>query len=1051
MMRRFLVFLLTLSLHLTMTLPSFAQDGVGRVQDRSGQDRSGAERRNRQTMPEREPNTDDPDLPGFYLPRIDKNEYLRRRGAMIKVLRGLNDVDGLKIRNPRARAIEEMEFQFKQRANQTGDEQLLVNSAAALAGTWTEIGPAPIPNGQTTTVSTPVSGRTKAISIHPTNPDVVYVGTAQGGLYRSLNGGGSWTQLMDSAQSLAIGAVAISPSNPTTVWVGTGEASFSCDAFFGVGLYRIDNAESATPTLSGPFNFDASSNDVFSNRAISKILVHPTDPNTVFVTTASGIGGIGCDAPVTAPLRGVYRSTNAQGVSPTFTRLAIGGVPDISHTDMVFDPSNPNIMLVAVRGLSTENGGIYRTVDALSANPTFTRTLALGTSTVRIRATFGIARIGSVTTVYLATGEAGTGTCSFLGQSGQLRRSTDGGVSWSGTLGGGTNGFCGGQCSYDIAVAVNPTNTNQVLLGGSANSTCSSVLKRSTNGTSFSASNVGLHADTHAIVYAPSNPSVVYTGSDGGIWRSDDGGANWTSLNKAGYNATQFQSIAVHPIDPFFTIGGTQDNGTQWLRPDGSWIRADFGDGGFALIDQTATDTTNVTMYHTYYNAVGTLIGFGRVTNTANAQDNGWSFLGCGSGTANGISCSDSAVQFYAPMTLGPGNPNTLYFGTDRLYRSINRGTNMTVVSQQFTSGVATSALGVSPQNDNVRIVGLENGKVYRTMTGATSLTDVTGPIPAKYVARSVIDPNNQNTAYVTLAGFGLAAGQHVWKTTNINAATPTWAAAGSGIPDVPVNAFVVDPSDSNNLFAGTDIGVYNSSDGGATWTPYGTGLPVVAVFDMAIQNPSRTLRIATHGRGMWEISIGTPPPPTPPADPSGLTATAVSSSQINLSWTDNSNNESGFKIERCQGAGCTNFGEITQVGAGVTTFNNTGLTASTTYVYRVRAFNAGGDSGYSNTASATTPAAASIPNAPSNLRTTLIRNRRIDLAWNDNSNNETRFELERKTGSGSYSNIANPAANATTYSNTGLARRTTYTYRIRACNASGCSAYSNEVTATTN
>ena len=179
------------------------------------------------------------------------------------------------------------------------------------------------------------------------------------------------------------------------------------------------------------------------------------------------------------------------------------------------------------------------------------------------------------------------------------------------------------------------------------------------------------------------------------------------SINTAGFQATQFQSIAVHPTDRNFSIGGTQDNGTNFFQPDGTWTRADFGDGGFALIDQSAADTTNVTMYHTYFNQTNNLIGFGRVTTTANAQDNGWGFLGCNGTVANnGFRCADT-VLFYAPMTLGPGTPNTLYFGTDRLYRSINRGTTMTLVSQgPFQAGVAVSAIGVSPQNDNVRIVG---------------------------------------------------------------------------------------------------------------------------------------------------------------------------------------------------------------------------------------------------------------------------------------------------------------------------------------------------------
>jgi predicted phage tail protein len=192
--------------------------------------------------------------------------------------------------------------------------------------------------------------------------------------------------------------------------------------------------------------------------------------------------------------------------------------------------------------------------------------------------------------------------------------------------------------------------------------------------------------------------------------------------------------------------------------------------------------------------------------------------------------------------------------------------------------------------------------------------------------------------------------------------------------------------------------------------------------------------------------------PPPPPAAPSGLGATAVSSSQINLSWTDNANNETGFKIERCQNAGCSNFAQIATVGANVTTYSNTGLTPSTSYSYRVRATNASGDSAYSNTASATTQATATVPAAPSNLTATAVSTSQINLSWTDNSNNETNFNIERCQGNNcsNFVQIATTGANVVTFNNTGLARNTRYRYRVRASNAVGNSAYSNIAAART-
>src|SRR5207253_403146 len=201
------------------------------------------------------------------------------------------------------------------------------------------------------------------------------------------------------------------------------------------------------------------------------------------------------------------------------------------------------------------------------------------------------------------------------------------------------------------------------------------------------------------------------------------------------------------------------------------WHRVDFGDGGYALIDQNATNTENVTMYHTYFNITGVLIGFGRVLKTSCATEGQWSFKG---------NSSD-------PADVDP--------------------------SVTHCDGTTDSL----------------NGKVFATITGgatAANMTDVTfvgtptTGMPAKYIARTVIDPNNANTAYVVFNGNAIA-GRHVWKTTNLNntgTGTVAWTVIdGTGIPDVSVNAFVVDRADSTHLYAGTDRGVFLSTDGGTT------------------------------------------------------------------------------------------------------------------------------------------------------------------------------------------------------------------------------------------
>jgi hypothetical protein len=340
-------------------------------------------------------------------------------------------------------------------------------------------------------------------------------------------------------------------------------------------------------------------------------------------------------------------------------------------------------------------------------------------------------------------------------------------------------------------------------------------------------------------------------------------------------------------------------------------------------------------MYHTYFNQAGSLVGYGRQTNGVLATEGTWTFLG---NNANGIALADP-VLFYAPLEQGPGTPNTVYYGTNRLYRSANTGTNHTVVSQQpIVTGGIISAIGISPQDDNYRIVGTNNGAVLMTQTGAVVLTNVTSgsfPVSAtgtRFVARAIFDPTNTNTAYVTFGGFGMPAGQHVWKTTNLAGGAGTWVAAGSGIPDVPVNALVIDPNNPNDLYAGTDIGVYRSSNGGTSWLPFTTGMPVVAVFDIALQQFNRTLRCATHGRGIFERLLDTATPTL-----ASLIGTEVRDGHVLLSWYSGNSDAGPMSLYRRYVPGAwEKIATLRANGAGHLDYDDANVLSYGTYDYRL-------------------------------------------------------------------------------------------------------------------
>jgi hypothetical protein len=936
------------------------------------------------TVRDEEPSAGDADRrlgrpvpPSARTEEMEKGEYLRLRDEHIARLRGWEPGKPFDP-TARIRAIQQME---KQEAlhNAIGASKLGIIPLAFPS--WVNLGPNPLPNGQTTPVN-PVSGRVTAIDIDPTDPNKVYAGAAQGGVYRSLDGGATWTSIFDSAQTLAIGALTLDAANGR-LYVGTGEANNASDSYSGVGLYRIDNVNT-NPILVGPINpvrnytdqnSGAQSVPAFNGAAIGRILIVPNDPTKLFVAT-NGYGAIGIGSDYayqsnTPPhgITGLYRLDGVTGApaSVTITKIAVsatGGCFDIPCTgsrnidDMVFDPGDTsgNTLIVWQNGNSvTGDGGVWRSIDAMGTTPAFTHTFVTTAGAIKNgRGALAIYKEGAnAAVVYVASGEPASGTSCITGN-GALRLSTDGGVTFGSTKLAGGGGFCGGQCTYNIGFAVNPGPTTAltddiVYLGGidaASTTVCSLLAAKSTNGAAtFVESNGGVHADVHVIKIAPSNPNILYRGDDGGIFKSTNAGVDWTSLNNTTFIATQYQSIAVHPTDQNFSIGGTQDNGTHALLGNLTWNLIDYGDGGFALIDQNALDTTTLTMYHTYYNLPNDQIGFASVDTYAAASSANWPFFGCSTNVAaNGIICTATAVAFYAPMALGPGSPNTVYFGSDRLYRSINKGVNNTVFSQApLVSGVAISDIAISPQDDTYRIVGLANGALFYTVTGSLTLTvlDPTGTgsvVPDKYVARIVFDPFDKHTAYIAVGGYmgdTTSVHSHVWKVTGL-ATTPVLTAINgsgmTGLPDVPVNAFAIDPMKTTRLFAGTDIGVYDSEDGGATWSPFGLGLPRVAVFDMAVQNGKRVVRIATHGRGMWEMGL---PPITQVIvnPPSNVTAVATSASSVNVSWSPAGTSMS-YQVWRSN-----NNGAYAQVPGSPTTSTSfvDSVSPDTTYLYKIK------------------------------------------------------------------------------------------------------------------
>lgn len=804
------------------------------------------------------------------------------------------------------RLVAREEF-FAQRRQNPADRQFDVNQAllaaraaraaqpeallpGPLAGSvWVPIGPAPSTNGQTPqdfAQPSPVSGRLTDIVLDPVN-GAVFAGGAQGGLWKSTDNGASWTPLADGLGSLATGSIAMDPANHDVLYYGTGEGNLSADSYAGVGVFKsTDNGAS----WAGPLGTAE-----FRGRSVSSLVVDRTNSQVVLAGTSSGVCGVGavvCGSGL--PTRGIFKSTDGGSTWAKKTSPA-GMAADVRASILFQDPLVATRWYAAMSNTDTTSGGLWLSTDggetwaSLNGVGGFPA-LALPASGInRYWMTGGAAPAAVQSTLYVGTGNNNASTA----RGGRIYKSTDSGATWAQLTA--ANDYCMGQCFYDLPVYAVPNNPAVVFHGGAGavdtSGTTKSNLRRSTDGGATfadvmrSADNTtAVHSDTHAIVTDPANASIVWTGNDGGIWRSTDSGVNWQNRN-TNLQLTQFTAFDVLLSDPANrSYGGTQDNGTMGWRgtaTDGvAWPHLDFGDGGFAAQDQGNPNN----LVHTYFNQTNNLIGVGCTTGGFAVTQGGY---GTSLASGNGIAIADR-VAFYAPLHLDRGTgaaTQTLYFGTHRIWRapgffttgcgggsvftSLSGATDLLGGTGYFTA-IETKANAAAGSNADVVCGGSSTGRVFCTANanaGAPTWTERDAALsPKLYVSDVVIDPNvawnpgTTGTAWVARSGFyGSVTGNQVRKTTDGGV---TWSTSGSGIPDIPVNAIALDPLVPNRLWAGTDVGAYVSSDGGATWAPYGTGLPNAAVFDVkASPLPAGlgAVLLVTHGRGAFRLSPLTP------------------------------------------------------------------------------------------------------------------------------------------------------------------------------------------------
>jgi photosystem II stability/assembly factor-like uncharacterized protein len=668
--------------------------------------------------------------------------------------------------------------------------------AAAIEGDpdfWQPIGPGTIEGRD--------AGRISTIALHPIDPLTIYIGAAQGGVWRTRDGGGHWVPLTDGECSLAMGSIALDPVDPAIVYAGTGELHFSGDSYYGCGLLRSLDAGDTWTRLGGEL-FDSDE----GGARIARVIVDAASAGSATATTL-----------YIASSLGVHRSDDS-GAS---WRLLLDG----TATDLVVSPADPRVLYAAL-GLpgGHASNGVYRTTDG-------------GATWARLTTGFATAEVGRIAlalapsapgTLYAAVQDAFGGS----GDNGRLLgvwKTTDGGTTWARLPD--SNLSCNNQCWYDLVVAVHPTDANTVYFGGVP------LFRSRDGGDRFVNVLRNMHVDQHAIVFDPRDPETIYVGNDGGIYRTTNGAATWEPLN-TNLAITQFYAgIAPHPYDHNAVIGGTQDNGTLEYGGVPSWISVLGADGGFAAVDH---EDPTIAYAETQWTPGSGFAGPRR-------RDMAGTFT---TRKVNGINTADRAL-FIPPLVMDPVQSEVLYFGTYRLYRTADRAENWSMVSGDLTRTAVgdISAVAPAPSDPLTVWVGTNDAHVQVTHDGGTTWNVRTAGLPARVVTDIAVDHRDARVAILSVSGFGTP---HVFRTTDGGV---TWNAIDAGLPDVPVNAVLVHPAIGDDVYIGTDLGVFRSPDGGVRWEPFNPGLPNVAVFDLAYSNETGRILAATHGRGVFAFA----------------------------------------------------------------------------------------------------------------------------------------------------------------------------------------------------
>ncbi len=673
-----------------------------------------------------------------------------------------------------------------------------------------------------------VGGRTLCLAFHHDNPDIIFAGSASGGLWKTTTAGKgpeAWAPVATGYPVLAVSSIAIDPNNPNIMYIGTGEVYNYEAAYPGIvqrftrGSYGIGILKSTDGGRSWRPSLDWTQTE---QRGVWGIIINPENPRTLFAATTEGL--------LTSYDAG-FTWRNAHHL-----RMAM---------DLELDPADTSRLFVAYGSLNSPDRGVYRSTDGGRSFQKLDQGIIdfyRGKTMLAISPSDPDVIYASVASQTASIG---------------LYKSIDGGDNWELIN---TENVARYQGWYSHELAVHPDDPDRLLYVGI------DAHRSSDGGMSLTqvsrwdlwepgaTPSVGgpegppryAHADMHAVYYHPQDPDIIFLATDGGVFVSEDGGDTWAGRNGS-YQSTQFYAnFSSSATDPELAMGGLQDNATVIYRGEPAWQKVVGGDGMSTAISPIDDNI---------------LFASSQNLNLHRSEDRGQSFFELAIPSSKG-----ERRAFSAPYELSPVHPNVIYAGAERLHLSRNRG----------ESWSATSSAPIDPNNPILTIALSEQdeqliylstaplaggtAKVWRSRDSGNSWTMLEG-LPNRIATDIVLHPDDPAVVYITFAGFGTP---HLYRSKD---GGQSWEPLTNGLPDLPAGTLFIDPLNPEHLYLGNDLGVFVSFDEGANWQLHGRGMPEAAmVLHLSYSPANRRLRAATHGRGVYEVNLlepgSTPPPP---------------------------------------------------------------------------------------------------------------------------------------------------------------------------------------------